>query len=248
MMASVANGIMQSVPKWQIKLFQDGAELSAMLSARSKGLVVGFTTNPTLMRKAGISDYKEFARKVIASIPDLPISFEVVSDDFATMEREAREIAGWGGNTYVKIPITNTERKSSAPLINKLSKDGLSLNVTAILTLDQVRSVADSIDRDARTIVSVFAGRIADTGIDPVPLMTSAAEILKPLPKAELLWASPREVLNIMQAEACGCHIITATPDIISKISLFGKDLSQYSLETVKMFHEDARCAGFKLV
>ncbi len=239
---------MPAVQKWKIKLFQDGAELSAMLSARSKGLVCGFTTNPSLMRKAGISDYKAFAQKVIASIPDLPISFEVFSDDFATMEREAREIAGWGGNTYVKIPIMNTEQKSSAPLIHKLSKEGFSLNVTAILTLDQVRSVVNAIDRDARTIVSVFAGRIADTGIDPLPLMTSAAELLKPLPKAELLWASPREVLNIIQAEACGCHIITATPDIISKISLLGKDLEQYSLETVKMFHEDARSAGFKLV
>jgi transaldolase len=239
---------MSSLPKWRIKLFQDGAELSAMLSARAQGLVCGFTTNPTLMRKAGISDYKEFARKAITSIPDLPISFEVFSDDFATMEREAREIAGWGGNTYVKIPITDTEGKSSEPLISKLSKEGFSLNVTAILTLDLVGSVADAIDRDSRTIVSVFAGRIADTGIDPVPLMTSAAELLKPLPKAELLWASPREVLNVIQAETSGCHIITATPDIISKISLLGKDLKQYSLETVKMFHDDARSAGFKLV
>jgi transaldolase len=239
---------MSSVSNWKIKLFQDGADLSAMLSARSKGLVCGFTTNPTLMRDAGISEYKEFALKVIAAISDLPISFEVFSDDFPTMEREAREIASWGGNTYVKIPITNTEGKSSAPLITKLSKEGFSLNVTAILTLDQVRTVAKAIDKNSRTIVSVFAGRIADTGIDPVPLMASAAKILKTLPKAELLWASSREVFNVVQAEACGCHIITATPDIISKISLVGKDLKQYSLETVKMFHDDARSAGFKLV
>jgi transaldolase len=239
---------MSEVVKWRIKLFQDGADLSAMLSARSRGVVCGFTTNPTLMRKAGISDYKRFAHDVITAIPDLPISFEVFSDDFPTMELEAREIASWGGNTYVKIPITNTEGKSSAPLIAKLSKEGFSLNVTAILTLDQVRAVANAVARDARTIVSVFAGRIADTGVDPVPMMTSAVDILKAVPKAELLWASPREVLNLIQAEACGCHIITATPDIISKLSLLGKDLERYSLETVKMFYDDARSAGFKLV
>jgi len=210
--------------------------------------VSGFTTNPTLMRKAGISDYKAFAQKVIAAIPDLPISFEVFSDDFDTMEREAREIAGWGGDTYVKIPITNTKGASAGPLIRKLSAEGFSLNVTAILTLDQVAAVAGAADPAARTIVSVFAGRIADTGVDPVPLMTEAVQMLKHLPRAELLWASPREVLNVVQAGNCGCHIITATPDIIAKIPLFGKDLQTYSLETVKMFHDDARAAGFKLV
>ena len=219
-----------------------------MIAARERGLVSGFTTNPTLMRKAGITDYKAFARKAIAAIPELPISFEVFSDDFATMEREAHEIASWGGNTYIKIPITNSQGASAASLITKLSKIGFSLNVTAMLTLDQVETVAAAVDADSRTIVSVFAGRIADTGVDPIPVMTKAAEILKSLPKAELLWASPREVLNVVHAEACGCHIITATPDLIAKLPLFGKDLRQYSLETVKMFYDDARAAGFKLV
>ena len=232
----------------RVKLFQDGAELDSMIAAKKGGLVSGFTTNPTLMRKAGVADYKAFAHKVIEAIPDLPISFEVFSDDFDTMEREAREIASWGGNTFVKIPITNTKCKSSGPLISKLSKEKFSLNITAILTLDQVREVATAVDPSARTIVSVFAGRIADTGVDPVKMMTLAAQILKPLPKAELLWASPREVLNVIQAQDCGCHIITATPDIIAKVPLLGKDLKQYSLETVKMFYEDASAAGFKLV
>jgi transaldolase len=234
--------------KLQVKLFQDGADLGAMIEAKKRGVVSGFTTNPTLMRKAGVSDYKAFAKKAIAAIPDLPISFEVFSDDFETMEREAREIASWGGDTYVKIPITNTQGESAAPLIAKLSAEGFSLNVTAMLTFDQVETVAAAAHPDARTIISVFAGRVADTGVDPIPLMSKSVAILKHLPRAELLWASPREVLNVIQAEECGCHIITATPDIVAKITLFGKDLRQYSLETVKMFYEDARAAGFKLV
>jgi transaldolase len=236
------------MPKLKVKLFQDGADLNAMIEAKKRGSVSGFTTNPSLMRKAGVTDYKAFALKAIAAIPDLPISFEVFADDFETMEREAREIASWGGDTYVKIPICNTKGQSTASLIKKLSAEGFSLNVTAIFTLDQVKEVADAAHNDARTIVSVFAGRIADTGIDPIPMMTNAVEMLKHLPKAELLWASPREVLNVIQADECGCHIITATPDIVSKMSLSGKDLLEYSLETVKTFYEDARAAGFKLV
>jgi transaldolase len=232
----------------RIKLFQDGADLNSMIAARSRGLVSGYTTNPTLMRKAGITDYKQFAQQVIAAIPDMPISFEVFSDDFETMEREAREIASWGGDTYVKIPITNTKGQSAGPLISRLSKEGFSLNVTAMLTLAQVDTVAAAASLSSRTIVSVFAGRIADTGVDPIPVMTEAVKRLADLPKAELLWASPREVLNIAQAEDCGCHIITATPDIIAKLPLTGKDLHQYSLETVKMFYDDARAAGYKLV
>ncbi len=232
----------------KIKLFMDGADLTAMTRARGQGLVSGFTTNPTLMRKAGISDYEGFARAAIAAIPDLPISFEVFSDDFPTMEREARAIASWGGNTYVKIPITNTKGESAAPLIRKLSAEGFSLNVTAMLTLAQVRAVAEAAAPASRTIVSVFAGRVADTGVDPVPLMTEAVQMLRGLPKAELLWASPRELLNLFQADACGCHIITATPDVIAKLALVGKDLAAYSLETVKMFHDDARAAGFRIV
>jgi transaldolase len=232
----------------RIKLFQDGAYLPSMVDAKKRGLVSGFTTNPTLMRKAGITDHKAFALKAIAAIPDLPISFEVFSDDFDTMEREAREIASWGGNTYVKIPVTNTRGESASSLIRQLSREKFSLNVTAVLTLDQVEAVAAAVDPGARTIVSVFAGRIADSGVDPIPIMAKSVQILKPLPKAELLWASPREVLNIVQAEQCGCHIITATPDIIAKIPLLGKDLRQYSLETVQMFYNDAHAAGFKLV
>jgi transaldolase len=232
----------------RVKLFQDGAELSAMKAARANGRVSGFTTNPTLMRKAGVTDYKAFANAAIKAIPDLPISFEVFSDDFPTMEKEAREIAGWGGDTYVKIPITNTKAESSLPLIERLSNEGFSINVTAMLTLKQVEGVAAAVSRASRTIVSVFAGRVADTGVDPVPMMTEAVQILAYLPKAELLWASPREVLNVRQAEECGCHIITATPDIIAKLSLFGKPLDAYSLETVAMFHNDARAAGYKIV
>jgi len=232
----------------RIKLFQDGAELQAMIEARRSGLVDGFTTNPSLMRKAGVSDYKGFAHKAIAAIPDLPISFEVFSDDFDTMEREAREIASWGGDTYIKIPITNTKGEPAAPLVRKLAAEGFSLNVTAVFTLDQVETVVSAAARDARLIVSVFAGRIADTGVDPVPIMRKAAAMLQGLPKAELLWASPREVLNVVQARDCGCHIITVPPDLVAKVPLIGKDLHEYSLQTVKTFHEDARAAGYKLV
>jgi transaldolase len=231
-----------------IKLFQDGADLAQMIEARRTHFVDGFTTNPTLMRKAGVADYKAFARDAIAAIPDLPISFEVFADDFDTMEREAHEIASWGGDTYVKIPISNTKGESAAPLIRKLSRQGFSLNVTAILTLDQVETVMAAASGDARLIVSVFAGRIADTGVDPMPIMQAAAELINSRPNAELLWASPREALNVMQARDCGCHIITVPPDLIAKLPLFGKDLHQYSLQTVKMFYEDARAAGFKLV
>jgi transaldolase len=231
-----------------IKLFQDAADLPVMIEAHHRGLVDGFTTNPTLMRRAGISDYKSFAKKAIAAIPDLPISFEVFADDFDIMEREAREIASWGGDTYVKIPITNTRAESAAPLIRKLSVEGFSLNITAVLTLDQVEAVAAAADRGTRLIVSVFAGRVADTGVDPVPMMKKAVGMLKSLPNAELLWASPREVLNVVQAQECGCHIITATPDLIAKVPLLGTDLHAYSLQTVKMFHDDARAAGYKLV
>jgi len=232
----------------KIKLFLDGAEIAQMKAAYDARQVKGFTTNPTLMRKAGISDYEAFARGAIEAIPDLPISFEVFSDDFATMEKEARKIASWGGDTYVKIPITNTKGESACPLVKRLSNDGIALNITAMMTTVQVREVAAAINPESRAIVSVFAGRIADTGVDPVPLMTEYVKILADNPNAELLWASPRELLNLFQAEQCGCHIITATKDLVNKIALVGKDLTAYSLETVKMFYDDACAAGFKIV
>jgi transaldolase len=232
----------------RIKLFMDGADVGAMREAYRSRSVSGFTTNPTLMRKAGITDYERFAREVIEAIPDLPVSFEVFSDDFATMEREARKIASWGGDTYIKIPITNTQRDSAIPLIRTLSGEGFSLNVTAMMNVAQVEAVAEAVSPAARTIFSVFAGRVADTGVDPVPLMRKAADAISGIPKGELLWASPRELLNLFHAEESGCHIITATADIIKKLELVGKDLDDYSLETVQMFYRDAVAAGFSIV
>lgn len=231
----------------KIKIYMDGADIEPMKAAHKAGTVKGFTTNPTLMRKSGITDYAGFAKAAIAAIPDLPISFEVFSDDFASMEAEARVIASWGGDTFIKIPISNTKGESAVPLIRKLSAEGFSLNVTAIMTLDQVKAVASAASANSRTIVSVFAGRIADTGVDPVPIMRQAKALLAGLPKAELLWASPREVLNLVQADEIGCDIITITGDILAKVPGLGKDLDVFSLDTVKMFYNDAAAAGFKL-
>ena len=232
----------------KIKIFADGADIKTMVEQYKSGTIQGFTTNPTLMQKNGITEYEAFAKEVLKNIPDKPISFEVFSDEFDDMERQAKKISSWGKNINVKIPITNTKSESSIPLIKKLSGDGLSLNITAILTLDQVRAVKEVLNPNVYSIVSVFAGRIADTGRDPVPYMTEASRILKPLlPNAELLWASSRELLNIFQAEASNCQIITVTPDIIKKLGNINKDLGELSLDTVKMFYQDAHKAGFKL-
>ena len=232
----------------KIKIFADGADIKTIVEQYKSGTIQGFTTNPTLMQKNGITEYEAFAKEVLKNIPDKPISFEVFSDEFDDMERQAKKISSWGKNINVKIPITNTKSESSIPLIKKLSGDGLSLNITAILTLDQVRAVKEVLNPNVYSIVSVFAGRIADTGRDPVPYMTEASRILKPLlPNAELLWASSRELLNIFQAEASNCQIITVTPDIIKKLGNINKDLGELSLDTVKMFYQDAHKAGFKL-
>jgi transaldolase len=230
-----------------IKLFADGADINEMIRIYREGIVKGFTTNPTLMRKANVADYKAFAKGVLAEIHDLPISFEVFADEFDMMEKEARIIAGWGSNVNIKIPITNTRGELSLDLIRKLSNEGIALNVTAILTVEQVESVARVISPKAKTIVSVFAGRIADTGKDPVPYIKEAAKILKSNRNAELLWASSRELLNIFQAESCGCHIITVTSDILKKIKNIGKDLNTLSLETVQMFYEDAKASKYEI-
>ncbi len=231
----------------RIDLYADGADVREMVVARDSGMVKGFTTNPTLMRKSGISDYEAFARQALQAVSGLPISFEVFADEFEEMERQAKRIATWGEGVFVKIPITNTRKESSIPLIRRLSGAGVKLNITAILTVDQVRCVVEALDSSVPAIVSVFAGRIADTGRDPVPLMTEAAAVVRKKPKAQLLWASPRELLNIFQADACGCHIITVTPDILKKLSMVGKSLDELSLDTVKMFYTDAAAAGFRL-
>ncbi len=232
----------------KIKLFSDGANIGEMYEAYKKGMVSGFTTNPTLMRKAGVKDYKKFAKDVLGLIRDMPISFEVFTDDLHEMEKEAREISSWGENVYVKIPITTTKGISTNPLIEKLSNDGIKLNVTAILTYEQVRSVAKVISNKTPSIISVFAGRIADTGVNPEHIMRMSAIALMKNLNAELLWASTREVLNIIQAQNCGCDIITVTPDILKKLPMFGKDLTELSLETVQMFHNDALSAGYKIL
>jgi transaldolase len=231
----------------RVKIFADGADVASTLAVYRNPLIKGFTTNPTLMRKAGISDYKRFALELIAAIPDRPISFEVFADDFSEMERQARVISSWGENVYVKIPITNTERQSSIPLVERLVKDSIKLNVTALMTLEQVREVHEAIKGGPPCYVSVFAGRIADTGRDPLPLMSAAVEVLSANPQSELVWASPREVLNIFQADEINCHIITATHDILRKLALIGKDLDDYSLDTVKMFYEDGLAASYQL-
>lgn len=236
---------MPTIKDLKIKIFADGANVNEMKKIYSEGIVSGFTTNPTLMKKDGVTDYVSFAKDVLSEIKNLPISFEVFTDDFESMERQAREIGSWGENVYIKIPITNTLGEASYDLIKKLSADGLKMNITAILTVEQVENVARNININTPVVVSVFAGRIADTGRDPVPYMKESLTLLKGMPKAELLWASSRELLNIFQAEDCGCHIITVTNDLLKKLHLVSKDLKELSLDTVKMFHNDAASAGY---
>lgn len=231
----------------KVKLFADGADKASMVKLYGNAHIQGFTTNPTLMRKASISDYAGFAREILAIIHDRPISFEVFSDEWAEMEEQAAEIASWGDNVYVKVPVTNTRGESAAPLITRLTSQGIKVNVTALMTLAQVRMVCNALVEGPAACVSVFAGRIADTGRDPVPLMAAAVEMVNAYKGVELIWASPRELLNVVQADQVGCHIITATSDILAKLSNLGKDLDEFSLDTVKMFRDDGLKAGFTL-
>jgi transaldolase len=231
----------------RIKLFADGANKAGMLALCAKPHIKGLTTNPTLMRKAGIANYRSFAKEMLAEIRDKPISFEVLSDDLAAIEREALEIASWADNVYVKIPVTNTRRESCREVVRCLALRQVKVNVTAIMTLAQVREIVDALNPAVPSYVSIFAGRIADTGVDPLPLMAQTVELLRGNTKAELIWASSREILNIFQADAVGCHVITVTQDILNKLSLLGYDLKEYSLDTVKMFYDDAQSAGFSL-
>jgi transaldolase len=230
-----------------VKIFADGADIKQMTELAADPRIKGFTTNPTLMRKAGVTDYARFAREVLDRITDRPVSFEVFADDLPTMAAQAKVIAGWGANVNVKLPVTNTKGEFLGPVIRELSAAGVVVNVTAIMTLAQVRAVTECLSPDTPALVSVFAGRIADTGIDPVPMMRECVQILASRPKAELIWASPRELLNVIQASEIGCHIITVTPDILGKLKIVGKDLDQYSLETVEMFYRDATAAGFTI-
>ncbi|HEY3938627.1 MAG TPA: transaldolase [Bryobacteraceae bacterium] len=234
-------------PELKVKLFADGANRDEMLALSRNPRIQGFTTNPTLMHKAGIRDYESFARGISAEIPDRPISFEVFSDDFLEMELQAMKIASWGSNVYCKIPVTNTRSESAVPLICRLSQKSVKLNVTALMTVEQVSETCRALKQCPAGCVSVFAGRIADTGRDPVPIMRECLEVMSDYPNLELIWASPRELLNVFQADAIGCHIITATGDILKKLDLVGKDLTEYSLETVRMFRNDAVKAGFSI-
>lgn len=238
---------MYSLEKLKIKIFADGADLSGIIEMHKNPLIKGFTTNPTLMRKANIRDYKTFAISAARTVKGLPISFEVFSDDFKEMEKQALEISSWGDNIYVKIPITNTKGEDSGPLVKRLSKAGVKVNVTALMTAEQVAHIVKYLALNTPSCISIFAGRVADTGRDPIPDMVKALELLKTLPYSELIWASPRELLNIFQADKIGCHIITVTNDILAKLLLVGKDLHVYSLDTVQMFYRDANHAGFTI-
>lgn len=238
---------MRSINELKVRIFADGADLKVISELNRNPLIKGFTTNPTLMRKAGVPDYRSFAREVLDLIQDRPVSFEVFSDEFDEMEAQALEIASWAPNVFVKIPVTNTRREFSGKLIERLSKSGVQLNVTALLTTGQVKDVLGCLSPDTSSFISVFAGRVADTGTDPLPVMAEAVGILRSNPKAELIWASPRELLNIFHADSIGCHVITVTNDILAKLHLVGKDLNDYSLDTVKMFHGDAARAGFQI-
>ncbi|HEX4242327.1 MAG TPA: transaldolase [Steroidobacteraceae bacterium] len=238
---------MPSLHDLRIKLFADGADRAQMLDMHARPHIRGLTTNPSLMRRAGVADYRAFAREVLAEIRDKPVCFEVLADDLPEIERQALEIAGWADNVFVKIPVTNTRRQSCAGLIERLAHRGVQINVTAILTLAQVRESAAALSPAVQSFVSVFAGRIADTGTDPLPLMSSALELLRANPHAELIWASCRELINIFQADAIGCPVITVAADVLAKLPLIGYDLAEFSLDTVKMFHDDACRAGFSL-
>jgi transaldolase len=229
------------------RIFADGADLDGILSLAADPRIEGFTTNPTLMRKAGLTDYAEFARRLLSHVTGHPISFEVFADDHDGIRRQARLIASWGENVYVKVPVTTTNGESMASLVRELSEDGVKVNVTALFTTAQVELIAGAVKDGAPSCVSVFAGRIADAGVDPVPIMARSVEILEQAPRAELIWASPREILNLVQADEVGCHIITVTHDLLKKLDCLGKGLEQYSLETVRMFHDDAAAAGFTL-
>ncbi len=237
----------QTLTDLKVKIFADGANRNAMLELYRNPLIRGFTTNPTLMRQAGVTDYGTFARDILQAIPDRPISLEVFADEFDEMERQALEMASWGDNVYVKIPVTNTRGEPSNPLVRRLAQGGVKVNVTALLSLDQVRCIIPSLAHGPMSYISVFAGRVADTGQDPMPLMEEAVRLLRPFPSIELIWASPRELFNVFQADAAGCHIITVAHDILKKLCLVGKNLHEYSLETVKMFYEDGRKAGYAL-
>jgi transaldolase len=238
---------MKKLEELKVQIFADGADKGGMLEMYSKPFIKGLTTNPTLMRRAGVTDYRAFCRDILTHIRDKPLSFEVFSDDFAEMERQALEIAGWADNVFVKIPITNTKQEPCYGLVNKLSLQNVKINVTAVMTMKQVKDVAAVLNPDVPSYVSVFAGRIADTGRDPVPIMVSAVKELKKVPQAKLIWASPRELLNIIHADDVGCDVITVTSDLLKKLPLIGYDLDVYSLETVRMFHNDAMQAGYEL-
>ena len=238
---------MKKIEDLKVKIFYDGSDKKDMLDMNNKNFIKGFTTNPSLMKKAGINNYKSFAKDILGTIKEKPISFEVFSDDFYEMEKQAMEIASWSNNVYVKIPITNTRKKNSKELIKRLTKKKVKLNITALMTLEQIKSILPVLNKDVPNIISVFAGRIADTGRDPIPLMTNCLKEIKINPKSELLWASSRELLNIFQADQIGCHIITVSKDIIKKIRMVGYDLEEYSLDTVKTFYEDSVKANFKI-